>query len=99
MWYEDKLLHALYFSLQGGVGGGDPLASSLGNSWRTTTDIQDYWSSMLANIDRVRLYYIFLILLPLCISRTIMVRLLQVQVAGMIPIVNPFFLFAVSDFL
>jgi len=42
------------FSLEGGAGG-DALATTLGNSWRTTTDIQDYWSSMIANIDRVRL--------------------------------------------
>jgi hypothetical protein len=82
---------ALHFSFEGGAGGGNPLAPSLGNSWRTTTDIQDYWSSMLANIDHVRLYYILLILLPLCISRTVTVLQLQVQVVGMIPIVNSFF--------
>ncbi len=46
------------FSMEGGIGGGDPLAPSLGNSWRTTTDIQDYWTSIISNIEQVRLYYI-----------------------------------------
>jgi hypothetical protein len=44
--------------MEGGIGGADPLAPSLGNSWRTTTDIQDYWASMISNIEQVRLYYI-----------------------------------------
>ncbi len=48
----------LHFSMEGGVGGGDPLAPSLGNSWRTTTDIQDNWASMISNIDNVRLCHI-----------------------------------------
>ncbi len=43
----------LHFSVKGGVGGGDPLAASLGNSWRTTSDIGDNWASMISNIDRV----------------------------------------------
>ncbi len=47
-----------HFSMEGGIGGADPLAPSLGNSWRTTTDIQDYWASMISNIEQVRLYYI-----------------------------------------
>ncbi len=48
----------LHFSMEGGVGGRDPLAPSLGNSWRTTNDIQDYWASMISNINSVGLYYI-----------------------------------------
>jgi hypothetical protein len=44
--------------MEGGVGGRDPLAPSLGNSWRTTNDIQDYWASMISNINSVGLYYI-----------------------------------------
>ncbi len=49
---------ALHFSMEGGVGGGDPLAPSFGNSWRTTTDILDNWDRMISNINRVGLYYI-----------------------------------------
>jgi len=40
-------------SIQGGVSGSDPLAPSLGNSWRTTTDIRDTWASMISNINSV----------------------------------------------
>jgi hypothetical protein len=47
-----------HFSMEGGVGGSDPLAPSLGNSWRTTNDIGDDWASMISNINHVRLYYI-----------------------------------------
>jgi hypothetical protein len=32
-------------------------AANVGNSWRTTGDIQDNWKSMLHNIDIVRLSY------------------------------------------
>jgi len=32
-------------------------ATNVGNSWRTTDDIQDNWKSMLNNIDIVRLYH------------------------------------------
>ncbi len=38
--------------------GEDPLAPSLGNSWRTTDDIQDNWASMMDNIHFVRLHCI-----------------------------------------
>jgi alpha-galactosidase len=31
-------------------------AASVGNSWRTTGDISDRWSSMIGNIDIVSLY-------------------------------------------
>ena len=31
-------------------------APDVGNSWRTTGDIQDNWTSMLHNIDIVRLF-------------------------------------------
>ncbi len=47
-----------HFSMEGGVGGEDPLAPSLGNSWRTTDDIQDNWASMMDNIHFVRLHCI-----------------------------------------
>ncbi len=45
--------------MKGGVGKSDLWPPSVGNSWRTTDDIQDNWASMINNIDRVRLYYIF----------------------------------------
>ncbi len=44
--------------MEGGVSGDNPLAPSIGNSWRTTTDIQDNWRSMISNINQVRLYCI-----------------------------------------
>jgi hypothetical protein len=34
-------------------------AANVGNSWRTTGDIQDNWKSILNNIDIVRLSYTF----------------------------------------
>jgi hypothetical protein len=46
------------FFTKGGVGRNDVWPPSVGNSWRTTTDIQDYWISMINNIDFVRLCYI-----------------------------------------
>jgi len=64
--------------LSGGVGGGDPLAPTLGNSWRTTNDILNYWSSMLANIDHVKLWDISWIRLSLSVSRMTNMRQLQV---------------------
>jgi alpha-galactosidase len=42
------------FSIQGGVGKGDLWPPSVGNSWRTTGDIQDNWNSMIKNIDIVK---------------------------------------------
>ncbi len=44
--------------MKGGVSGGDPLAPTYGNSWRTTGDIQDDWPSMISNINHVNLYHI-----------------------------------------
>ena len=44
------------FSIKGGVSPTDMWPPSVGNSWRTTTDIQDYWSAIISNIDYVRLY-------------------------------------------
>ncbi len=33
-------------------------AADIGNSWRTTKDIEDNWMSMLNNIDIVRLLFV-----------------------------------------
>jgi hypothetical protein len=54
--------------MEGGVDGRDPLAPSLGNSWRTTTDIQENWASMMSNINHVRRYYISYISLSFCFA-------------------------------
>jgi hypothetical protein len=43
----------LMFSMKGGVGANDAWPPSVGNSWRTTSDIRDYWGSMMTNIDAV----------------------------------------------
>lgn len=43
------------FSLEGGVDRTDTWPPSVGNSWRTTDDIQDNWGSMMKNIDLVKL--------------------------------------------
>lgn len=48
-----NVLPFLFICIEGGISGGDPLAPSLGNSWRTTTDIQDNWGSMISNINNV----------------------------------------------
>lgn len=45
--------HFLYFFVKGGVDVKDLWPPSVGNSWRTTTDLQDYWLSMINNIDLV----------------------------------------------
>jgi hypothetical protein len=47
------------FFIKGGVGKYDLWPANVGNSWRTTDDIQDNWASMISNIDQVRLGYIF----------------------------------------
>ena len=47
-------MNYLTFSIKGGVGKNDLWAPSVGNSWRTTDDIQDNWDSMISNIDHVR---------------------------------------------
>jgi hypothetical protein len=41
------------FFVEGYVGSTDLWAPNTGNSWRTTTDIQDNWASMISNIDNV----------------------------------------------
>jgi hypothetical protein len=51
------LLYAI-FCTEWGVDKPALWAASVGNSWRTTGDIQDNWKSMLANIDIVGLSYI-----------------------------------------
>jgi hypothetical protein len=40
--------------MKGGVGKDDAWPPAVGNSWRTTDDIQDNWHSMLRNINSVR---------------------------------------------
>jgi hypothetical protein len=40
--------------MKGGVSKNDAWPPAVGNSWRTTNDIADYWGSMLMNIDSVR---------------------------------------------
>jgi hypothetical protein len=58
MWYVYKLL--AFFDIdfdifiKGGVGINDQWPPSVGNSWRTTNDIQDNWASMINNIDLVK---------------------------------------------
>jgi hypothetical protein len=44
-----------FFSIKGGIGIHDTWVPSVGNSWRTTNDIQDNWFSMIDSIDLVRL--------------------------------------------
>jgi hypothetical protein len=58
MWYGYILLTLLNilfdnFSMKGGVNVNAVWPPSVGNSWRTTGDIRDYWGSMLMNIDAV----------------------------------------------
>lgn len=56
MWYAYDLSKYLFHSLfqkKGGVGENDVWAPNVGNSWRTTDDIQDNWRSMLSNINSV----------------------------------------------
>jgi hypothetical protein len=45
------------FFLKGGVTKNDLWPPSVGNSWRTTDDIQDNWDSMIRNINLVKLCY------------------------------------------
>jgi alpha-galactosidase len=54
-----NLLTKLYVTLFSEWGVDSPAlwAPDVGNSWRTTGDIQDNWKSMLRNIDIVRLSY------------------------------------------
>ncbi len=54
-----NLLTKLYVTLCSEWGVDSPAlwAGNVGNSWRTTGDIQDNWKSMLHNIDIVKLSY------------------------------------------
>lgn len=45
-----------YLSTIGGIGLNDQWPPGVGNSWRTTNDIQDGWASMINNIDLVRFF-------------------------------------------
>ena len=42
-----------YLFVIGGIGVNDLWPPNVGNSWRTTNDIQDNWASMINNIDLV----------------------------------------------
>jgi hypothetical protein len=59
VWYVEKelteLVAKLYIILYSEWGVDSPAlwAPNVGNSWRTTKDIQDSWNSMLSNIDFV----------------------------------------------
>ncbi len=65
---------------------------SVGNSWRTTADIQDNWASMINNIDRVRRYYTSHIWISFPFLRTMALLKKQDQVVGMILIVSYYFI-------
>lgn len=60
MWYVYELIVLINFSLYSEQGTDEPAlwATNVGNSWRTTDDIEDNWNSMLNNIDIVRLEFI-----------------------------------------
>jgi hypothetical protein len=45
-----------FFFMKGGVYKRDLWPPSVGNSWRTTTDIRDNWTKMIRNIDQVEVY-------------------------------------------
>ncbi len=45
-----------FLLIKGGVNKYDLWPPNVGNSWRTTDDIQDNWASMIANIDQARPY-------------------------------------------
>jgi hypothetical protein len=64
-------------------------ASDVGNSWRTTADIQDNWRSMINTIDIVREFYICH--KAISFSRTTNLQIKLDQVAGMILIVSSYF--------
>jgi hypothetical protein len=61
---------------------------SVGNSWRTTTDIQTYWSAVISNIDFVRLCHRLKISESFSYSRTMIIIRERVQAGGMILIVS-----------
>jgi len=50
-----SMCYLIIFSMKGGVDKNDQWPPSVGNSWRTTDDIQDNWDSMFRNINLVRL--------------------------------------------
>ena len=77
-----------HFSIEGGVGINDQWPPSVGNSWRTTNDIQDNWASMINNIDLVRFEHVFHIRISFSFFRITMLLISQDQEAGMIQIVR-----------
>ncbi len=59
MWYAPQLVirfdfHLHIICLEWGVDEPALWAAAVGNSWRTTGDIEDNWNSMMFNIDIVR---------------------------------------------
>ncbi len=63
----------------------------MGNSWRTTNDIQDNWNSMIRNIDVVSLYNTFHSWICFSFDRILILLKKQDQVVGMILIVSYYF--------
>jgi hypothetical protein len=51
--YHFLIYSLIFFVVEGGVGSNDVWPPSVGNSWRTTNDIQDNWASMISNINHV----------------------------------------------
>jgi hypothetical protein len=68
-------------------------AADVGNSWRTTVDIQDNWKSVLNNIDIVGLSDTYEICISFFIFRIMSLLIKQDQVVGMIQIVSDAILF------
>ncbi len=61
MWYVPQLairfdFYSNIICLEWGVDEPAIWSAPVGNSWRTTGDIEDNWNLMLANIDTVRRY-------------------------------------------
>lgn len=50
----DSFSNHIFDFISCGVNVNDMWTPNVGNSWRTTTDIQNYWSSIISNIDLVR---------------------------------------------
>ncbi len=64
-------------------------AGNVGNSWRTTADLELNWASVLSNIDNVILSYTFRSLnILLCVIRIMNMLIKQDLVVGMILIVS-----------
>ena len=78
----------IIFALEWGVDSPAAWAANVGNSWRTTGDIQDNWRSMIHNIDIVTLLYTLLIYVFTFLFRTMNLQIKQDLVDGMILIVS-----------